>query len=278
MLLSVAAAASGIGAPHIASASTSTIEPAGTEPAPTDPEHTMDTTAVTLTVDGSAEPTSPEVEAFCAAEVAAEAAYASQDPAALESANESLIAAAPDEVRDTVEAVLATLESGGPEFDEAYATLIDYMKANCGFAELDVAASEYQFAGLPSALPAGPTIITLDNVGEELHEIWIARINADVTLSAEDLAELPEDELHAMVTPVAIAFTFPGATGYGTVDLTPGRYVAMCFLPEGATPETMIQLEEAGVDGPEGTLPEGIEVELGPPHSILGMIHEFTVA
>ena len=172
--------------------------------------------------------------------------------------------------------LLATVEEGGPEFDEAYAAVIDYMKANCGYAELDVAASEYRFDGLPSNLPAGPTIITLDNIGEEVHEIYIGRVNNDVTLTVEELAELPEDQLHGpMVTPTAFAFSVPGAIGYGAADLTPGRYIAVCFLPEGATPEVLMQLDEAGVDGPEDSLPAGIEV--GPAHYTIGMIHEFNV-
>ena len=118
------------------------------------------------------------------------------------------------------------------------------MKANCGYAELDVVASEYHFEGLPSELPAGPTIITLDNVGEQVHEIYIGRINDDVTLTVEELAELPEDQLHGpMVTPTAFASTFPEATSYGAADLTSGRYIAMCFLPEGATLEVLIELK-----------------------------------
>ena len=172
--------------------------------------------------------------------------------------------------------LLATVQEGGPEFDEAYTAVIDYMKANCGYAELDVAATEYHFDGLPSELPAGPTIITLDNLGEQVHEIYIGRVNDDVTLTVEELAELPEDQLHGpMVTPTAFAFTFPGATGYSAADLTPGRYIAVCFLPEGATPEVLIQLDQAGVDGPEDSLPVGIEI--GPPHYTIGMIHEFNV-
>lgn len=76
----------------------------------------------------------------------------------------------------------------------------------------------------------------------------------------------------------AFAFAFPGTVSYGTADLTPGRYVALCFLPEGATPEVLMQLEEAGVGGPEDTIPEDFPIELGPPHFTKGMAHEFTVA
>ena len=273
-----AAAALSIGASNVASASTATTDPTGSTAAHTDAEHATDTTEVTLAVDGSAEPTSPEAEAFCAAELAAEAAVTFEDETVIGAAVEALTAAAePVGLTDTVGVLLATVEEGGPEFDEAYTDVIGYMKANCGYAELDVVASEYHFDGLPSELPAGPTIITLDNVGEQVHEIYIGRVNDDVTLTVEELAELPEDQLHGpMVTPTAFASTFPGATSYGAADLTSGRYIAMCFLPEGATPEVLIELEQGGVDGPEDSLPAGIEV--GPPHYTIGMIHEFNVA
>ena len=276
-LVWVAVTALSIVASSVASASTVTTDPTGSTAAHTDAEHPTDTTEVTLAVDGSAEPTSPEAEAFCAAELAAEAAVTFEDEAVIGAAVEALTAAAePVGLTDTVGVLLATVEEGGPEFDEAYAAVIGYMKANCGYAELNVVASEYHFDGLPSELPAGPTIITLDNVGEQVHEIWVGRINDHVTLVAEELAELPEDELHAMVTFAGTAFTFPGAIGHGAADLTPGRYVAMCFLPEGATPDVLIELDQAGVDGADDSLPAGIEV--GPPHYTIGMIHEFNVA
>ena len=62
------------------------------------------------------------------------------------------------------------------------------------------------------------------------------RINDDVTLSVDELLALPEEESETMATPAAFAFTFPGTTGYTVADLTPGRYVALCFLPEARRP------------------------------------------
>ena len=74
-----------------------------------------------------------------------------------------------------------------------------------------------------------------------------------------------------MATEQAFAFAFPGTVGQTVTDFTPGRYVALCFLPQGATPEIISQM-----GGPEDTAPAG--AELGPPHFTAGMIHEFTVA
>jgi hypothetical protein len=277
-LLGIAAAAVtlALGAAGAASASTDTTEP----PADLAPAHTEHAESVaTLAVDGSAEPTSPEAEAFCKAELALEAAFNSEDDSAIGAGIETITAAAePIGLTETVGALLAAAEEFGPEFEAAYAEVIDYMKANCGFAEVEAIASEYQFEGVPTEIPAGGTIFSLENAGEQVHELAVMRINDDVTLSVDELLALPEEEGQSMVTPAAFAFAFPGTVSYGTADLTPGRYVILCFLPEGATPDVLMQLEEAGVEGPDDTIPEGLGLELGPPHFTKGMVHEFTVS
>ena len=279
LLVGVASATLAIGASAAASASTGTTEPADDTTAQTEVEHTMDTSAApaSLAVDGSAEASSPEAEAFCAAEIAVEAAFGSEDEAAIGPAVEAITAAAePVGMAETVGVVLAA-EPGSPEFEEPYAAMIDYMKANCGYAEVNATASEFEFEGLPSEVPAGPTIFTLENAGEQVHEIAVTRLNDDVTLTPDEIEALTEEEVMTIGTTVAFAFAFPGTMSYGTADLTPGRYVGLCYLFDGATPEVLMQLEELGVDGPEDTFPEGVDIEIGDSHYSLGMVHEFTV-
>jgi uncharacterized cupredoxin-like copper-binding protein len=54
----------------------------------------------------------------------------------------------------------------------------------------------------------------------------------------------------------------PGQTTKFNVDLTaPGRYVAICNVPVGTTPDTDPDAKPSG-----------------PPHSSKGMVHEFTIA
>jgi hypothetical protein len=299
-LLGVAATSLAIGVYGAASASTDTTEPIGSEPAHTEAGHTMETTPATLAADGSAEASSPEAEAFCSAEMAVEAAVNSEDPAAIGPAIEALTAAAPADVAPAVETVLATFEEAGPEFNEAYGALIDWMRANCGFAELNATASEYVFGGVPTDLPAGPIIVSLENIGEELHVIEVVRVNDDVTLTTDELLALPEEEALTMITMVGSAFADPGTTGYGVMDLTPGRYLALCPIPQGLTPEVAAQFEEPEGSAPVGSAPVGSAPvgsapvgsapvgsapegsapgpELGPPHFVLGMVQEFTVA
>ena len=311
LLVGVASATLAIGASAAVSASTGTTEPTDDTTAHTEAEHTMDTTAGSLAVDGSAEASSPEAEAFCTAEVAAEAAFFSEDPAQIGPAVEALTAAAPADAAPLVEALLANAESQeSPEFAEAYDALIEYMKANCGFAELGVAASEYAFGGVPTELPAGPIIVSIENIGQELHVFEVARINDDVTLSTEELLALPEEEAFTMITMVGGAFAAPGTTGHSVMDLTPGRYIAVCPIPQGLTPEVEAQFAETEGSAPEGSAPAGSAPatepagtepagsvpagsvpagsvpagsvpggpSLGPPHFTLGMFQEFTVS
>ena len=227
------------------------------------------------------------VEAFCEAELAVEAA-AAEDPAAAGPAFEALVAASPEDIRPTVEEVIANAQAGpgSPEFDEPYAEMIGFVKDNCGFAEMNVTAADYTYTGLEAEYAAGPTVVTLTNEGEEVHEIALARVNDDVTETAAEIVALPEEEALSKVVLTGRGFAFPGTDGFTVVDLEPGRYIAVCFIPQGATPEVMAQLmAEEGPPGegsaPEGSAPEGSapgELEFGPPHHTQGMIQEFTVA
>ena len=66
-------------------------------------------------------------------------------------------------------------------------------------------------------------------------------MNDDVTLTTEELLQLPEEEVFTMITMVGSANAAPGTTGHGVMDLTPGRYVAVCPIPQGLTPEVEAQ-------------------------------------
>ncbi len=192
--------------------------------------------------------------------------------------------------------------------------MIDYIRANCGFGELNVALSDYAFAGIPEDVPAGPTILTAEAIGEEVHEIIFFRINDDVTLTLDEILALPEEEQETMATVAGGMFgIFPGTSQSTVLDLAPGRYVAICFFPQGATPEVFEQMmaAEAAAEGtiPDGSAPADSEPmatdhaamdtapadtatvdtgsapagsapagEEGTPHFMLGMVQEFTVS
>jgi hypothetical protein len=246
----------------VAAAATTTLAlgAAGAVSATTEPPADTATTGSEAPPAGGSAP--GDAAAFCEAELAVEAAFGSGDPAMIGPAVEALIAAAPEELASTVEALIANAEAGpgDPAFDEPYGQVVDYMKANCGFNELDVALSEYAFGGIPEDVPAGGTILTAANTGEEVHEIVIVRVNDDVTLSAEELASLPEEEAFSMVTVVGGIFpVLPGETKSAPFNLTAGRHIALCFIPQGTTPELLEQMMAAEGSVPEGSAPMGSE-------------------
>ena len=77
---------------------------------------------------------------------------------------------------------------------------------------------------------------------------------------------LPEDQIETKVTGVGHATATPDQPGGGLMTFEPGRYVAVCFIPVGSTPEAMADMEMSG-DEPQGE-----------PHAAEGMVAEFTVA
>lgn len=223
------------------------------------------------------EPSSPEAAAFCQAELGVEAAISGEDPAAIEPAIGAAVEAAPDDVAPLLQAVLDAFPMDGPpgpEFDAAYTEMTTWMADNCGFTQLNVALSEYAFGGIPAELPAGGTIVNVLNTGEEVHEIVVMRLNDDVTMSVEELLALPEEEAFENVTFVGAGFAVPGETASTILNLTPGRHVAICFLPEGLTAEVFEQA--GGQIGPEVSFPPG--ASLGAPHFTHGMVQEFVVS
>jgi hypothetical protein len=143
-----------------------------------------------------------------------------------------------------------------PEFNTANTNLDKYMVANCGWQEVKVTATDHEYSGLPKTLQAGVVGFTIVNEGQDSHVLVVARFNDGVTQTVDQLIALPEQEAFQLVTPAGAAFANPGQSDTTFIRLTPGRYAAVCPIPEGTT------------EAKEGT---------GPPHAVLGMKAEITV-
>jgi hypothetical protein len=115
------------------------------------------------------------------------------------------------------------------------------------------------------AYEAGPVSFDLSNEGKELHELVLVKKNDSTTETFDQLLELPEEQAQKKTTTVASAFAEPGGTDYAVVDLEPGEYLAVCFIPVGFTPEAAAAAETSGTE------------PSGPPHFTEGMRAEFTV-
>jgi len=112
----------------------------------------------------------------------------------------------------------------------------------------------------PSPVVAGSHVWMVTNTGEQAHELLLARSPRPVT--AEQVVELLSGESEE-ATPTGggpsfgdfepvggIGWLSPGETAWTEVDLAPGTYIALCFVPD---PETFV------------------------PHAAMGMVAVFTV-
>lgn len=142
-----------------------------------------------------------------------------------------------------------------------------------------VTAVDYAFEGLPSTVAAGSRITLTNESTAELHEIVGFRVPDGVTQSAEELFNMSDEELAALLggepEPSFVLIASPGeesfpAVGDGTVT-EPGRYVVGCFIPIGADPAEYLAAAAESQGGPP-------QVEGGPPHFTEGMHGEFTVS
>lgn len=147
---------------------------------------------------------------------------------------------------------------GTPEVEAALDRLHAHDLETCEWNTVDITAADYAFQGVPSELDAGVASFEFKNGGTEVHEMVLFRRNDGVTETVDQLLAMPEEEVETKTTMVAATGANPGQQEYAIADLTPGTYAMICFVPEGTTSE-----EAYGS---------------GQPHSMRGMVFEFTVA
>jgi hypothetical protein len=129
-----------------------------------------------------------------------------------------------------------------------------------GATATDITAKEYEYEGIEDLESGGVHAVTFTNEGEEVHELFVGKIDPSETRTIDEL--MASEEQPDTVSMVAIAVACPGGTSTVNVDLSePGRYVAICNVPVGTT-------EDADPNQPPS----------GPPHSSQGMVHEFTIS
>jgi len=254
-----------------------TTAPDTTTPATTAPETTTPATSAPDTTAVSAETVGTEDEpavcgAYFAVNDAMSALFAgSGDPSDVPPLVAEVDAVKPAEIdaelTTMIDAVAAWEASGfadssaldAPEMADAAATVDSWMFENCTFdTKVEVTLVDYAFEGLEPTYPVGMTAFRVTNDGTEAHEMALLRRADGVTETWDELLALPEEELTGKIEFLGAAFTpTPGLTSVLVSELTPGDYLAVCFVPLGSTP------------GNEGT---------GPPHMTAGMRAEFTVA
>jgi hypothetical protein len=208
--------------------------------------------------------TGGDLAAFCKANVAIDAASEGPTPRLLERLRDT----APPAIADTVDSAVTTFEEKGeaafddPAFVAAIAEIDQFVVDECGYESVEVVMGDYSFEGVPQSVSKGVVAFSLSNEGAELHEFVVGRLKGDATL--DDVLALPEDasekERRALVQEVrGGGFAYPDQSDLALINLKrTGRYVALCFIPVGSTP-----------DAPDGGS--------GPPHAHEGMTAEFRV-
>ncbi len=200
---------------------------------------------------------------------------------------------APAEVANEVNLVVEAARQAVEQDDPSSTETLEYFQAddavdafvyeNCELeTSQEIVTVDYAYEGVPASLPAGEVGIRLDNQGDEVHEAVIFRINDDVDMDIEELLQLPEEEAEPQVEFTGVAFAAPGENGSAVVDLVPGRYALVCFIPLGTTSlEALFEQPAASEGSSEGsaTATEGGSEGSaeGPPHFTQGMVAELEV-
>jgi hypothetical protein len=133
-----------------------------------------------------------------------------------------------EEPPDAVQGMVASLAVGEAE------TAVDEnaLPEASGTIEL----VDYQF--VIDGLKAGEQTIRMSNNGTELHEAIAFRLNEGATMQdfmafmeAEGSGTPPEGPPPVDGAPTALGFLSPGNVTYTSVNLDPGNYIFLCFIP-----------------------------------------------
>lgn len=142
---------------------------------------------------------------------------------------------------------------------------------------IEVTGVDYGYSGVPELVESGAELTFVNDSSEEVHELVLVKIVDGEARSVQEILELPEEESESLVEfqGVLVALpddngTNPEAEGDSIAVTEAGRYVLICFIPQGADPAVV---EEAMAGGGEGPPDMGD----GTPHAFLGMVAEFEV-
>lgn len=140
---------------------------------------------------------------------------------------------------------------------------------------VEVRAVDYGFEGLPDRVAAGSTFTLVNESSVELHELVAIRLPDDEARSADELVQLPPEEMAAFFPLVETVMIAPpegdgfAVEGVGTLT-DPGRYLIICAIPTGANPDEYMAAAAESEGGPP-------QVAGGPPHLAMGMYGEVVV-
>jgi hypothetical protein len=207
-------------------------------------------------------------DAYVTAQAAVVGAQSGSDPSVIPGLLDDVENSPPEEIAEVVAEfvpqVRGAVESQDPavfeseEFQAADEELDAYVAADCGYESFSVSAVDYAFEGLPESVPAGNVTFDWTNDGGEVHEMLLVKL-LDESVTVDDLMEMSDKDAQGKLQFIGAVFGPPTTEDVETYPLEAGKYLAVCFVPVGAT--DMEALNKAD----------------GPPHIAEGMSAEFTV-
>ena len=216
-------------------------------------------TALAGAVPASGQTGTGDLAAFCAARIEANGVEGKETVAVLT----KMAAAAPAAVSTPMNDLLALIKKKGdkgfesPEGAALLGTLEPYIYDNCAGRQLPINAIDYEYTGIPANLPAGVTKFKMTNTApKEDHMIAVVKVRpGNESMPVDQILKLSNKKQGKVLdfTDVGFAEAEPGDSSYFPMNLTSGKYVYACFLPEGGKKN-------------------------GKPHFLLGMEGEFTVS
>ncbi|MGH9210973.1 MAG: hypothetical protein ACRD2C_09865 [Acidimicrobiales bacterium] len=160
----------------------------------------------------------------------------------------------------------ARLGERAAEISQAIRDTHAYNVDTCRWRRVDVEVGDDYFAGMPETIEDGLVSFEFANRGAKPHEMNVQRLHRGVELDdlmaqaadddVERLAEADatEEEVDQVdfrsgaTTHLGESFAPAGKDDYLVLDLTPGRYVLICFVPDGTIYEG--EMNESLGDGP----------------------------
>lgn len=151
-------------------------------------------------------------------------------------------------------AIVEAAETGQPTlFDgataDAMAKLHAFAAADCDYESVSITAKDYEFTGMPAEVPSGRIALAFENASDrEDHELVLFRKSDGVDGAMVDLLALPEEEAMTKAMPVAFVMAGPGQENGLILDLEPGNYGIVCFVPVGGNEEAAPHFVHGMVD------------------------------
>ena len=111
-------------------------------------------------------------------------------------------------------------------------------------AAIAVEMREYAYVGVPERVTPGPQVWRVTNAGDQPHEMALLRAPVGTTFdqvmavltAPPDAPPQPGGLAFTDLAPVGgVGYLSPGRTAWAVLDLEPGTYVGLCFVPDRET-------------------------------------------